>query len=85
MRLNIRIYEGGLAQALSLVNAATEADDADANVAQAPVVNDFKFFFNYCQFSPVELETMLDVIDPETGDAVDILRGSTRIDIRRMG
>lgn len=62
------IYEGGLAQALSLVNAATEAD-ADANEAQAPVVNDFKFFFNYCQFSPVELETMLDVIDPETGDA----------------
>jgi hypothetical protein len=62
------IYEGGLAQALSQVKTITEAD-ADANEAQAPMVNDFKFFFNYCQFSPVELETMLDVIDPETGDA----------------
>lgn len=47
------IFEGGLEQ-------AQNADDC-------PVEN-FKFFFNHCQFSPNELETMLEEIDPDTGD-----------------
>lgn len=46
------IFEGGLEQAQN---------------ADSPVEN-FKFFFNHCQFSPNELETMLEEIDPETGD-----------------
>lgn len=47
------IYEGGLEMA--------KAGDF--------VVERFKFFFNYCQFSPNELESMLDEVNPETGDA----------------
>ena len=72
------IFEGGLAQALALGDDAgggtTETQQqqqqaVDAMTPQGMTNKQFKFFFNYCQFSPIELETMLDVVDPETGDA----------------
>jgi Uncharacterized ACR, COG1678 len=49
------IYEGGLLEAMAA------CDNGSANPEQ------FKFFFNYCQFGVKELEDMLD--DEEDGDA----------------
>lgn len=49
------IYEGGLQEAMAA------CDNGNANPEQ------FKFFFNYCQFGVKELEDMLD--DEEDGDA----------------
>lgn len=48
------IYEGGLELAM--------VEDQE--------IDNFKFFFNYCEFSPIELETMLETGDNGTdGDA----------------
>lgn len=50
------IYEGGLQLAMASVDNGDQAS------------NQFKFFFNYCQFTPKELEDMLEGVD-EDGDA----------------
>jgi hypothetical protein len=50
------IYEGGLQQAMASVDNGAQASDQ------------FKFFFNYCQFTPKELDDMLEGVD-EDGDA----------------
>jgi len=48
------MYEGGLQNAV----------ERDFDVKR------FKFFFNYCEFLPSELEKILDEeVDPDTGDA----------------
>lgn len=46
------VFEGGLTD-------ASERDDD---------IDNYKFFFNYCEFLPNELEGMLDQVDSETGD-----------------
>lgn len=48
------IFEGGL----------EKATDGSVEVPESS----FKFFFNYIQFSPDELEQILEEVDPDTGD-----------------
>lgn len=50
------VYEGGLEKAMEFVDKGKHKSDQ------------FKFFFNYCQFSPAELDEMLEGVDAD-GDA----------------
>lgn len=64
------IYQGGFEQALEWVaDSSTAASTSTSSSLSLSRAQQFKFFFNYCQFSPFELEGMLETVDGETGDA----------------
>jgi Uncharacterized ACR, COG1678 len=69
------MYEGGLEAAIRYVETKQKDDESyifQSSEGCVPIrpVERFKFFFNYCQFSPDEIESMLaSNVDDNTDDA----------------